>query len=73
MQEIKLSKLVTSIILLLFVNTNVTFGDNTGVEQFKMYLEFQNEIDETMFLAQQKAELALGESYVPCKILVTLK
>ena len=35
-----------------------------------MYLEFQNKIDETMFLAQQKAELCLGESYVPRKVLV---
>ena len=36
-----------------------------------MYLEFQNEIDETMFLAQQKAELCLGDSYVPRKVLVS--
>ena len=36
-----------------------------------MYLEFQNEIDETMFLAQQKAELCLGESYVPRQVLVS--
>lgn len=36
-----------------------------------MYLEFQNQIDETMFLAQQKAELCLGESYVPRKVLVS--
>ena len=35
-----------------------------------MYLEFQNQIDETMFLAQQKAELCLGELYVPRKVLV---
>lgn len=36
-----------------------------------MYLEFQNEIDETMFLAQQKAEMCLGDSYVPRKVLVS--
>lgn len=46
-------------------------GDISGEEQFKMYLEFQNEIDETMFLAQQKAELCLGESYIPRKVLVS--
>lgn len=45
-------------------------GDISGEEQFKMYLEFQNEIDETMFLAQQKAELCLGESYIPRKVLL---
>lgn len=45
-------------------------GDISGEEQFKMYLEFQNEIDETMFLAQQKAELCLGESYIPRQVLL---
>jgi len=48
-----------------------SYLSHLGQEQFRMYLEFQNEIDETMFLAQQKAELCLGESYVPRKVLVS--